>query len=454
MPGAGACPTPVKATLADGFEALLAMLTEPVVAPAEEGENATVSVFDAPAARVSGNVAPLTLYPVPLAVAEFTVIEAEDELFVRLKVWFVLLPTVTVPKSRDVGETTNAPGAGDCPTPVKATLADGFAALLAILIEPDAVPALDGEYVTVSVCDAPPARLSGKVAPLTLYPVPLAVAELTLIAMDGELFDNVTVSDFVDPVVTVPKSKLVVDRLSDAGASPLPITASVVGALLALLANVMLPETAPAVAGLKTTFSEADPLSAMVRGKVTPVILNAGSGSDTDDTLIFCTEELFVRTIFWLELAPVSTLPKSIEVFESVRLPGGGAIPSPDIVTAGSESVAVLCTASDPLATPLAAGANLTDSVSCEPPVIVRGNVLPVTEKPGPLTPAACTVTSVLPLFVSVRFFVALDPMVTLPNLMELAENARAADDGVPLGAAGNPPQPTKMSRGSNPRIA
>ncbi len=82
--GAAAWPTPVKVTLADGFAALLAMLTEPVTVPAEEGENVTVSVFDPDAARVSGKVAPLTLYPVPLAVAEFTVIEDEVELFVRV----------------------------------------------------------------------------------------------------------------------------------------------------------------------------------------------------------------------------------------------------------------------------------------------------------------------------------------------------------------------------------
>ena len=123
--------------------------------------------------------------------------------------------------------------------------------------------------------------------------------------------------------------------------------------------------------------------------------------------------------MFWVEEAPVSTLPKSIEFFENVRLRGGGAIPLPDIVTAGTEFVAVLSTASDPLAGPLAAGVNLTDSVSCPPPVIVAGNLLPVTEKPGPLAPADCTVTVSLPLFVSVRFLVELDPSVTLPNVME-----------------------------------
>ena len=130
----------------------------------------TVRVFDAPAVKVSGKVAPLTLYPVPLASAEFTVTEVVVELFVKLIVLLAELLVVTVPKSNDVGETTNVPGAGVCPTPVKVTLADGFEALLVMLIEPLAVPADEGENETVRVLDAPAVRVSGNVAPLRCIP--------------------------------------------------------------------------------------------------------------------------------------------------------------------------------------------------------------------------------------------------------------------------------------------
>ena len=128
------------------------------------------------------------------------------------------LPIITVPKSTDAGDTANVAGVVDWPAPLKSMFADGFAALLAMLMEPLAAPEEEGENVTVSVVDAPPARLRGKVAPLTLYPVPVAVAELTLIAIEGELLDKVNVNDFEDPVATVPKFKLLDEKLSDAGA--------------------------------------------------------------------------------------------------------------------------------------------------------------------------------------------------------------------------------------------
>ena len=110
------------------------------------------------------------------------------ELFVKLIVLLAVLPVVTVPKSSEVGDTSNVPGVGDWPTPVNATLADGSDASLVMVTEPVAEPAADGTNLIVRVCDAPAASVIGKFAPLTLYPLPFATAVFTLIAVADELF--------------------------------------------------------------------------------------------------------------------------------------------------------------------------------------------------------------------------------------------------------------------------
>ena len=108
----GACPIPVTATVAGEFEALLTTESASVAVPELAGVNAIVSVLLALAASVNGKVAPETAYSLPAKAAEFTVIDDVVELFVRLTVCFVVLPTVTVPKSSDVGDTTKVAAAG------------------------------------------------------------------------------------------------------------------------------------------------------------------------------------------------------------------------------------------------------------------------------------------------------------------------------------------------------
>jgi hypothetical protein len=54
-------------------EELLASVSWPAAAPAREGSNCTVSVVDAPGAKVTGIVAPDSEKPVPVSVAELMV---------------------------------------------------------------------------------------------------------------------------------------------------------------------------------------------------------------------------------------------------------------------------------------------------------------------------------------------------------------------------------------------
>lgn len=68
----------------------------PVVAAADVGANVAVNDALLPAPMLSGNVAPLTLNPVPEAVSWLTVSVALPA-FVRVIVWCALLPTETLP---------------------------------------------------------------------------------------------------------------------------------------------------------------------------------------------------------------------------------------------------------------------------------------------------------------------------------------------------------------------
>ena len=64
-----ATPVPEAAITSGELGALLAIETEPLTAPAPVGENAMLKVVLPPAASVSGRLNPLTLMPVPEAVA-------------------------------------------------------------------------------------------------------------------------------------------------------------------------------------------------------------------------------------------------------------------------------------------------------------------------------------------------------------------------------------------------
>jgi len=79
------------------FEPLDVMLTLPLTAPLVVGENRTVNDVLWPAFSVKGNVSPLKLNPVPLAVAAEIVRLVPPE-FVRVPVSDFEVPTWMFPK--------------------------------------------------------------------------------------------------------------------------------------------------------------------------------------------------------------------------------------------------------------------------------------------------------------------------------------------------------------------
>ena len=162
---------PESVMLNEGLDASLVTVNVPDGVPAAVGVNTTLTEVLAPAARLNGTVAPLTLYPVPVAVTCETFTVDPPEL-VMVSDIVLLCPTVTVPKlNGDEAESVPAVEA----VPESVTLSDGLEALLVTVRVPDGVPAAVGANTTLTDVLAPAARVKGTDTPVTLYPVPEAV---------------------------------------------------------------------------------------------------------------------------------------------------------------------------------------------------------------------------------------------------------------------------------------
>lgn len=85
-----------------------------------------------------------------------------------------LFPTSTAPKLKLDGLSARVPGV--TPDPLSGMLRLGFAASLVMAMLPLADPFACGANCTLKLFDWPAPRLKGRLNPLTLYPLPLAVA--------------------------------------------------------------------------------------------------------------------------------------------------------------------------------------------------------------------------------------------------------------------------------------
>src|SRR6185369_15210581 len=92
-------PVPLSATLADEVCASLAMVTDPVAAPAAAGANVACKAADCPAGKAKGTATPLTLKPGPLTLSceMFTSLLPE---FFRVTACVLLPWTKTLPYLR------------------------------------------------------------------------------------------------------------------------------------------------------------------------------------------------------------------------------------------------------------------------------------------------------------------------------------------------------------------
>src|SRR5713101_8134721 len=94
--------TPVPAREIGTEPCLLASDRLPCTEPGAEGRKDTLKLADCPGCKLKGRTGPLKLKPLPVTVApEMVVFDAP--IFVTVRDWVLLLPTVTLPKSTLLG---------------------------------------------------------------------------------------------------------------------------------------------------------------------------------------------------------------------------------------------------------------------------------------------------------------------------------------------------------------
>ncbi len=268
----------------------------------------TLAVVLPPGERESGKLSPLTLNSPPVTLALQTVRVALPEL---LSVTFraPLLPTVTSPKLMLVGFKLSRPWV---PVPLRESEVGEFGALLVKERLPVAAPAVAGLKVTSAVVVPPEGRLSGRVIPLTLKPLPVTLALEMVMGALSELL-RVTLRVALWPTETSPKSMPAGLRLSCPSASttiPVPVSERLVGELSALLGKETLPVTVPATEGANPAKKEAELPFVRVKGKVRPERLKPEPVMVGWVTVTSPVPVFFSVMICEL-LSPTRTLPKS-----------------------------------------------------------------------------------------------------------------------------------------------
>lgn len=163
-------------------------------------------------------------------------------------------------------------GAGAvAPVPVRLSVVGEPATLLVRVTLPLTAVVPVGVNLTLNVLVPPAAIFKGVVKPLMVKPVP-PIAALEIVSAALPVLVIVTVIELLLPSVTVPNATG--DGLSEiSGAIPVPVMGRVLGELLALLVKVMVPETAPAVAGANFTLKVVELPAVTVTGVDRPLSL-------------------------------------------------------------------------------------------------------------------------------------------------------------------------------------
>lgn len=197
--------------------------------------------------------------------------------------------------------------------------------------------------------------------------------------------------------------------------TPVPVSETVVGEPVALLAIDTLPLTVPAVEGANVTVRTAVWFGVRIKPEVTPLALNPAPVKVTLEIVTF-EFPLFFRVVVSALLLPVFTLPKGkpVGVAPSRAVE---VVPVPLNAIASGEFGALLTSEMDALTFPPVVGANTTLNVVVPPAAIVLGRERPVVLKLAPVTLACAIVKLAFPPFDSVIGCELLLPVITLPKL-------------------------------------
>src|SRR5439155_822090 len=166
---------------------------------------------------------PLTLNPEPDTFA-WEIVTLDPPVLVNVSCRLELLPSITVPKLKLEGLAPSVPGV--TPDPLNGTLRVGFEASLVMATFPLTDPLACGANCTLNVFDCPADKVVGKLKPLNVYPLPLALAWLIVTLVPPE-FVRVAESVCVVPVWTFPKLRLAGVAASCPPVIPVPETGTV-----------------------------------------------------------------------------------------------------------------------------------------------------------------------------------------------------------------------------------
>ncbi len=193
----------------------------------------------------------------------------------------------------------------------------------------------------------------------------------------------------------------------------MPDTA-IVGAVVALLATVIVPLGLPAPAGAKSTLSVADWPGVRTRPELTPLAVNAALVELTPEIVMF-EFPLLVRVTLKDLLLPALTLPK-LKLVGFAASTCVAAKPVPLRAIAVGEPRAFVLSEMPPETPPEEVGAKTALNVALLPAEIVCAE-RPVILNPVPVALSCEIVRFALPVFFSVIVCELLLPTVTLPKL-------------------------------------
>lgn len=185
---------------------------------------------------------------------------------VSVKLPVAFPPTATLPKLTLVGLSDSA---GCVPFPAREATVGELCALLLMEMLPTALPGAVGANCALRVLDCPGTRENGKTNPLMPKPVPVMLP-CVMFKLAVPEFVKVMLWVLAAPTVTFPKLTLL-GVIESWCFTPLPLRATLVGELEALLSSDTVPVAVPVTVGANCRIKLLDCPAESVRGNVGPV---------------------------------------------------------------------------------------------------------------------------------------------------------------------------------------
>jgi len=159
--------------------------------------------------------------------------------------------------------------------------------------------------------------------------------------------------------------------------TPVPLRASVVGELVALLVNVMAPVAASATVGANFTLKDSEPFAFKLAGVASPLVVKSGDPLRVASEIVNAEPPELVIVMVCVLLLPTLTFPKTADAGFKLSC-GAGAVTFAVTGMLNVEFEALLVKLTDPEADPMFVGVKVTVMANFAPPAKVVGIVNPL----------------------------------------------------------------------------